>query len=268
MKRKILAVTILAVALLLGACQSSAPAAENTTAKEASGLGERTYIAGLDDTFMPMGFRDDKGELVGFDIDLAKEAAKRMGITIDFLPIDWDVKEAELDAGNIDFIWNGFSITPEREEKILFSKPYLDNRQIIVTLADSPVKTKADLAGKSVSVQGESSALEAVQKDTAFVESLDGGALIEFPTNVECFKDLEATRSDAVVADEVLARDYMKRNGEEKYRVLDEDFGEEEFAVGMRLSDTALKEALDKALDDMKADGTYDTIKAKWLSEN
>lgn len=230
-------------------------------------LGGKTMVLGLDDTFVPMGFRNEKNEIVGFDIDLAKEVAKRCNFKLEFQPVDWNLKEAELDSGNIDFIWNGYSVTPEREEKVAFSEPYLDNKQIIITLADSPVESKADLAGKTVTVQGESSALEAVQKDQAFVDSL-GKPLVEFPTNIECFADVEAGRSDAIVVDEVLARDYMKKNGEEKFKVLKDDFGEEVFAVGMRKGDTELVDAVNKALAAIKADGTFDEIRGRWFAEN
>ena len=260
----------LLVGILLTGCGGANKANNGGEEKETKGSTDvkgKTFILGLDDTFVPMGFRNESGELVGFDIDLAKEVAKRAGFELEFQPVDWNLKEAELDSGNIDFIWNGYSVTPEREEKVAFSTPYMDNKQIIITLADSPVNSKKDLEGKMVTVQGESSALEAVQKDGEFVASL-GGDLVEFPTNIECLKDVEAKRSDAIVVDEVLARDYMKKNGEEKFKVLDEDFGEEVFAVGMRKSDKALVEAVNKALEDIKKDGTFDEIYGRWFAEN
>lgn len=227
---------------------------------------KETLVMGLDDTFAPMGFRDEKGNLIGFDIDLANEVAKRIGVTIEFQPIDWSMKETELNAGNIDFIWNGYTITAERQEKVAFTKPYLENSQIIVTMADSPIAGKADLAGKNVAVQAESSALDAINADSDVAQSF--GELSEFSTNNEAFSDLEAGRSDALVVDEVLARFYMKQNGQEKYKVLDEDFGDEEYGIGIRKADTELLEKVDKALDDMKKDGTYDEIYKKWFAEN
>ena len=189
-----------------------------------------------------------------------------MGIELDFQPVDWTMKEQELESGNIDFIWNGYSITPEREEMVAFSEPYMDNRQIIVTQNDSPVNSKADLAGKRIAVQGESSALKAVMEDAAFVDTL-AEVPVEYATNVECFKDVEAGRSDALVVDEVLARYYMKENGEENYKVLDENFGEERYAVGMRKDDVALKSALDQAMKEQKEDGTYDKIYATYFAK-
>ena len=262
--------------ILLVGCSGGANKQENKEAndggnnakQEAAGELDKskTYVLGMDDTFAPMGFRDEKGELVGFDVELAQAAAKEMGIKIECQPIDWTVKETELDSGNVDFLWNGYSITPEREKKVLFSDPYMDNRQIIITLKDSPVNSKADLAGKRITVQGESSALEAVMKDDAFVKSL-AEPPVEYATNTECFKDIEAKRCDAIVVDEVLARYYMKQNGEENYKVLEDNFGEEKFAVGMRKDDAALQEALNKALTKLKEDGTYDEIYKKYFAD-
>jgi polar amino acid transport system substrate-binding protein len=258
---KLMALFVLVVCLMVGCSNSN----EASSKDDASGE-ETTLIMGLDDTFAPMGFRDEKGNLVGFDVDLAEEAVTRMGVNIEFQPIDWSMKETELNAGNIDFIWNGYTVTDERKEKVAFSTTYLENSQIIVTLADSTVNKKSDLAGLSVAVQAESSALDAVNQEPDFVQSLK--ELLEFSTNNEAFNDLEAGRSDAVVVDEVLARYYMKQKGEENYKVLEENFGDEEYAVGLRKDDTETLEKLNAALDEMKKDGTYDEIHAKWFSEN
>ena len=223
-------------------------------------------IMGLDDTFAPMGFRDEKGDLVGFDVDLANEVAKRIGVTIKFQPIDWSMKETELNAGNIDLIWNGYSITPLRQEQVAFTKPYLENSQIIVTLADSDIMTKADLAGKNVTAQAESSALDAINAEPDVAASF--GSLVEFSSNNEAFSDLESGRSDALVVDEVNARYYMKQLGEEKYKVLEEDFGDEEYGIGVRKNDTELLKKINDAIDEMKSDGAYNTIYGKWFAEN
>ena len=189
-----------------------------------------------------------------------------MGIQVDFMPVDWNYKEAELEAKNIDFIWNGYSITPEREKAVLFSKPYMDNTQLIIVPEDSPIETKADFKGKKVTLQADSSALEAVKKDQAFVDSL-GGPLVEYPTNIEAFKDVEAGRSDGLVVDEVLAPDYLKKNPQVKMKILEENFGQEEFAVGMRKEDKALAEELNKALDQLKENGKFEEIRGRYFSK-
>lgn len=226
---------------------------------------KKALIMGLDDTFAPMGFRDEKGELVGFDIDLSKEIAKRIGVEIKYQPIEWSMKETELITGNIDLIWNGYSITKLRQEEVAFSKPYLANSQIIVTLSNSQVATISDLEGLTVATQAESSALDAAKSKVGFVESVKGGKLIEFSTNNEAFNDLEAGRSDAIVVDEVLARYYMNQNSSDKYTVLEENLGPEDFAVGLRKEDKELLKQINDAFDDMRSDGTYDEIYDRWF---
>ncbi|MDD2494726.1 MAG: amino acid ABC transporter substrate-binding protein [Tissierellia bacterium] len=269
---KLLTLLLLVATLIIGCSNNESEtiiggADAPTDTNVSSSTGEKTEIVmGLDDTFAPMGFRDDNGELVGFDVDLANEVAKRIGVAIKFQPIDWSMKETELNAGNIDLIWNGYTITPERQEKVAFTKPYLENSQIIVTLADSSINTKEDLSGKTVCVQAESSALDAINAEPDVAASFKD--LFEFSTNNEAFNDLESGRSQALVVDEVLARYYMKQKGEENYKVLEDDFGDEEYGIGVRKDDTELLENIDKAFDEMRNDGTYDEIYAKWFSEN
>ena len=263
----LLCLLFLLAALIVGCSDNGQASAQPYERLEQNPESEKnSNIMGLDDTFAPMGFRDERGNLVGFDIELANEAAKRMDITIEFQPIDWSMKETELNAGNIDFIWNGYSVTGERKEKVAFSAPYLKNKQIIVVLANSDIKSKDDLDGKNIAVQAESSALDAINSEPEFVKKVN--ELSEFSTNNEAFMDLEAKRSDALIVDEVLARYYMKQNGQENYKILNEDFGDEEYAVGLRKSDTKLLEKLNTAFDEMKNDGTYGQIYARWFSEN
>ncbi len=256
---------ILVGILLLSACGSN----NITISTDLDGIKERGYIVmGLDDTFAPMGFRDGSGELVGFDVDLAREVFNRAGLEVEFQPIDWSMKETELNSGNIDLIWNGYSITEERKEKVSFTQPYLENKQITITLANSDIKVKENLKNKKVAVQNGSSTLDAIMKYPDIVSEFDSGEPVLFDTNNEAFMDLEAKRSDAVVADEVLARYYVKQRGEEKYKVLEDDFGKEEYGIGVRKSDTELLKLLNDILDEMKADGSYDEVYSKWFSEN
>lgn len=231
-------------------------------------LQDKGYVVmGMDDTFAPMGFRDKNNEIVGFDVDLAKEVFKRVGLEVRFQPIDWTMKETELKSGNIDLIWNGYSITEERKEKVAFSDPYLENKQVIITLADTAISTKADLKGKKVAIQNESSAVDAVNTEPELVASFAGGEPVLFDTNNEAFMDLEAKRSDAVVADEVLARYYIKQRGVEKYKVLEENFGEEEYGIGIRKEDTQLVAEINKAMEAIKGEGKYDEIYQKWFAK-
>ena len=264
MKRWKTLYAMLGVMLLVCGCQSvEAPAQD-----ESEALLERGYlVVGVDDTFAPMGFRDENNELTGYDIELARAVGEKLGVEMRFQTIDWSMKETELNAGNIDLIWNGYSITESRRQQVAFSEPYLQNRQLIITLADSDIRTRSDLAGRVVAVQKESSALEAVMADEALSASLQGGAPVEFDTNIDCFMDLEAGRSDAIVVDEVLARYVMSQRGIEQYNVLDEDFGSEEYGIGMRKSDQLLQQRINEAMEQCEQDGTVAALQAKWFGE-
>lgn len=264
---KLLIVSMLITAMSLGfmGCEKAVDSNSEGTNEDKQ---KTDFIVGFDDTFVPMGYRNEKGEVVGFDVDLAKEVGKRIGLEVKFQPIEWSMKETELNSGNIDVIWNGYTITEERKEKVTFAKPYLENRQVIITLAGSDIKTKADLAGKKVAAQNGSSSVDAISKETDILKSLKNGALILFDTNNEALMDLEAGRSDAVVADEILARYYMKQRGAEKYNVLEEDFGQEEYGIGFRKTDTELIKKVDEALDAMREDGACADISKKWFGEN
>ncbi len=199
-----------------------------------------------------MGFRDEKNELVGFDIDMAREAAKRLGLEVEFKPIDWSAKEAELSGKRVDALWNGLTITEERKQNIAFTAPYMENHQIIVVPAGSEIKTKADLAGKVVGAQEGSSAVDAIKKEEAVFKSFK--ELKTFGDNVAALMDLSTGRLEAVVVDEVVGR-YDVAKKPELYTVLDDNFGTEDYGVGLRKEDTELLAKLDEAMKGMKQDG-------------
>lgn len=264
MKKRILLLTtgLMVAGLFVGCGKKEEPAA---AAPAPAAATVKAIVIGLDDNFPPMGFRNDKNELVGFDVDLAKEAGKRLGAEVTFKPIDWSAKEAELNGNRVDVLWNGLTITEERKANILFTSPYLENRQIIIVTDKSPIKTKANLAGAVVGVQDGSSAVEAIQKDAATLKSIK--ELKKFGDNVTALMDLTAGRLNALVVDEVVGRYYAaKKPGD--YRILDENFGTEDYGVGMRKGDTELAGKLQKALDDMKADGAAATISTKWFGKD
>ena len=265
--KKLASIALLSLGVLLTGCskqESAAPAAAPAPAAAAPAAVTK-IVVGLDDNFPPMGFRDEKNELVGFDIDMAKEAAKRLGVQVDFKPIDWNAKEAELSGKRVDALWNGLTITEERKQNIAFSAPYMENHQIIVVAADSAIKTKADLADKVVGAQEGSSAVDAVKKDEAVFKSFK-----EFKTfgdNVTALMDLSAGRLNAVVVDEVVGRYYVAKKPDQ-YAVLEDNFGTEEYGVGLRKDDTELLGKLDKVLTDMKADGAAAKISEQWFGKN
>ena len=265
--------TVSVSAMLLSACggnsnSNTAPATDNAAASGAQTSANTTLptkiVVGLDDNFPPMGFRDDKNELVGFDIDMARAAGAKMGIEMEFKPIDWSAKESELKSKRIDMLWNGLTITEERKKNIAFSKPYMENHQIIVVSANSAVKVKTDLNGKVVGVQDGSSAIPAIEADEI---SKSFKELKKYGDNVTALMDLGTKRIDAVVVDEVVGRYYVAKKPTE-YVVLEDHFGTEEYGVGMRLEDTALQAKLQEALDGMKADGTSAKIANQWFGKD
>lgn len=260
----LLMMSLTAGALLAGCGRNEpAPSAQPQAAPPAAAASGKIVI-GLDDNFPPMGFRNEKNELVGFDIDLAREAAKRLGVEVEFKPIDWSAKEAELNGRRVDALWNGLTITEQRRQNIGFTSPYMENHQIVVVPANSAIRTKADLAGRTVGVQDGSSAVDAVQKD-AVAGSIK--ELRKFADNVTALMDLSAGRVDAIVMDEVVGRYYTaKKPGE--YQVLDDHFGTEEYGVGTRKDDTELLAKLQKAMDDMKQDGSAARISTEWFGKD
>lgn len=258
---KKLIVLLLGLFLLAGCAQKK----EEDSFEALKEKGE--IVIGLDDTFVPMGFINEKGELVGFDVDLAKEIFTRIGITPKFQAIDWSLKETELTSGNIDLIFNGYTITDSRKEKVNFSDPYMDNRQIIITMATSDINSKNDLAGRVVSVQKESSAFDAVTAEKYVVTNLKDGQLITFDSNLELFLDLEAGRSDAIVLDEVFAKYVLLTKNADEYRILDDNFGNESYGIGFRKADITLRDKVNETLKEIIADGTFDTIKKVYIND-
>ncbi|WP_181884519.1 amino acid ABC transporter substrate-binding protein [Neobacillus piezotolerans] len=230
-----------------------------------SGKGKGdTLVIGIDDKFAPMGFRDENNELVGFDIDYAKAAAEEMGMKVKFQPIDWKTKESELSSGRIDLIWNGYTITDDRKKKVLFTKPYLENAQVVVTLADSNIKKLADLEGKVVGLQSLSSAADALDANPVKSKIKE---VTEFADNVMALGDLKSGRLDAVVIDEVVI-DYYAAKQENTFKILDESLAPEQYGIGVKKGNEELLEKLQKALDKMNEDGTAAEVSKKWFGED
>lgn len=224
-------------------------------------------VLGLDDSFPPMGFRDTDNTIVGYDIDLAKEVTKRMGVELVITPIDWDYKERELNDGNIDCIWNGMSVDDERKEKMNLSEPYMENRQVVVTLSASGINDLAGLSGKSVLLQAGSTAVGALDSRKDVKDSVKEAT--EVPDNVQAMMELGQGTGDAVVMDEVVARYYIsKSDNPDQFKILEEVLSDEVYAVGFRKNDQSLRDEVQKILGEMKADGTLKTITEKWFGSD
>lgn len=231
---------------------------------EKSNIEDRTtFTVGFDAEFPPYGFMDEDGTYTGFDLELAEEVCKRRGWSLVKQPISWSVKDMELSSGAIDCIWNGFTING-REEEYTWTNPYVNNSQVFVVASNAGIASQADLAGKTVAVQSDSSALKALQGDDnkALLDSFND--LIEIAEYNTAFMDLEMGAVDAVAMDIGVAKVQIASRKEGEYKILDDYLSEEQYGIGFLLGETELKDAVESTLLEMVADGKFDEIAKKW----
>lgn len=238
--------------------------ADTTAAETAAEAAGGTLIVGFDQDFPPMGFVGDNGEYTGFDLDLAKEVASRLGLEYKAQPIAWDSKDMELESGNIDCIWNGFTITG-REDDYTWTTPYMANKQVFVVANDSDIKSQADLAGKVVEVQADSSAEAALKENQDLANTF--GQLLTTPDYNTAFMDLEQGAVDAVAMDVIVAGYQIKQRNAD-FKILDDSLSEEEYGVGFKKGNTELRDKVQGALEEMAADGTLAKISDEWFGED
>ena len=242
---------------------NNAAAEEDNSLQKVKDAGK--LVLGLDDTFAPMGFRDENGEVVGFDIDLAREVANRLGVALEIKPIEWSSSILSLNKGDVDVLWNGVTINEARKQQINFSKPYLNNKLVIVkAVDDNTINSKDDLSGKVLGVQVGSND-EALTADPS---SKNAKEIRRYDVNVNAFLDLQAKRIDAVVIDEVAAQYYIAEKKAPFVVVENSPLTEELYGIGFRKSDAKLLAEVDKILDEMRADGTASKISEKWFAKD
>lgn len=266
-KVSIVLVLVLIMSIFAVGCGGGAaeePAGETDTSL--TDLQDRgVMIVGIDDQFPPMGFVGEDGEITGFDVELSKLVAEKLGVEAEIQPIDWSAKEMELNSGNIDVIWNGYTITAERIEQVEFTKPYLNNEQVLVVAADSAYQSKADLEGKIVGAQVESAGLSALNADTDFVGTL--AEVPEYDDYMMALLDLGSSRLDGIAIDKIYIG-YTMSQEPGKYRMLDESLADEYYGIGCAKGAVALREAIDKAMDELYEDGSIEALSTKWFGEN
>lgn len=239
-------------------------AGTEAASSEAAAATGGTFTVGFDQDFPPMGFVGDDGEFTGFDLAAAAEVAKRLGKEVKYQPIAWDAKDMELNSGTIDCIWNGFTMNG-REDDYTWSDPYMKNDQVIVVKADAGIEALADLAGKVVDVQTDSSAQAALNDKPELSGSF--GQLITVADYNTAFMDLESGAVDAIAMDNVVASyQIQKRNAD--FKVLDEAIAAEEYGIGFKKGNDELKDAVQKALEEMAADGTLANISNEWFGKD
>ena len=256
----ILAAALLAASLV--GCAKKGGSADNSLAQlKARGV----FVLGLDDSFPPMGFRAENNEIVGFDIDLAKEVAKRLGVQFKAQPINWDSKEQELNTGKIDCIWNGLTITEERKKALSFTKPYLANKQVVVVRKGSGLNSLSDMYGKTIALQSGSSAEDAVNDTPDFQKGVKN--IVFLDQNLMALNDLAIGGVDGVVMDSVVAEYAIAESGMPLV-TLDESLASEEYGIAFRKNDVKLTDEVQKILEEMAADGTVARISTAWFGSD
>lgn len=267
MKKIILAALTVATSLTLAACASnSTQNADNWATYEK----EKSITIGFDETFVPMGFKDKSGQYMGFDIDLATAVFDEYGIAINWQPINWDLKETELNNGKIDLIWNGYTMTEERAEKVLFTTPYMANEQVLVTKKSSGIENFAGMSDKVLAAQSGSSGYHALsEKPEVLKDLITDKEAVQYETFTQALIDLKADRVDGVLIDRVYANYYLQEEGElANYNIIASEFDGENFAVGARQADKTLVDNINAAFKDLYASGDFQKISDKWFGED
>lgn len=224
---------------------------------------------GLDDTFVPMGFRDTSGDLVGYDVDLANAVFKELGLKVNWQPIDWAMKETELNTGNIDAIWNGYTITDARKKKVAFSTPYHQATQVVVVKTDSGIVQLPDMKDKIIGLQNASSGEETFNDNPDVLKQyVKDQKAVGYDTFDKAFIDLNAGRIDGLLIDQDYAKYYIAhQDNSEEYRVISGDFPDENMGVGFRKADVTLRENVNRVLAEFEENGQLEAIQTEWFGE-
>ncbi len=271
MIKKLMTVLALAVAaLFLVACGSNKAKEKTSKDNWKTYQEKKTVTIGFDNTFVPMGYKDKSGKNVGFDIDLANAVFKEYGIKVKWQAINWDLKETELDNGNIDMIWNGYSVTKEREKKVAFTNSYMKNEQVLVSKKSSNITDFKDMKDKVLGAQSGSSGYEAFSANPKVLKDFvkDGDAT-QYETFTQALIDLKNDRIDGLLIDRVYANYYLQEEGDiDQYNIVTGDFEGEAFAVGARKADKTLVNKVNTAFKKLYEEGKFQEISNKWFGED
>ena len=228
--------------------------------------GASVLVVGVDIKQIPLSYTDGQNTISGFEVDMATEAAKRAGMTVEFVPINWAQKEKSLEDGKVNSLWGEIAITPEEKQNILFTKPYMYNSHVFIISSDSNITSKLDLTGLTVgTIQGSEAAADLV-KDSISAQFAGGGPQIFNDSNT-IFTALQSGQIDAVAVDETMGEYYINQNTFD-YKVLPDKLSTVQYAVGVRRDDGRLRNSLQAALDSMVRDGTSKAISMKWFGKD
>lgn len=269
MKKKkylLLIITTVVTFLLIASCGRK----KNNDDQWARIDSDKTIIIGLDDSFVPMGFQDKSGKIIGFDVDLARAVFDLYGIKVDFQPIDWSMKENELQNQTIDLIWNGYSKTTEREAKVLFSDEYMENEQVVVSLKKNNINSFEEMKGKILGAQNGSSGYNSFEEQPALLKDfVKNQSAILYDGFNEAFMDLKSGRIDGLLIDHVYANYYLSHEDNlADYSIVSGDFESEAFAVGIRKTDKKLAEKINTAFSELRKSGKLAEISIEWFGED
>ena len=266
--KKIALVLVSILTFFLTACtqKASDPKQDNWDKYQEQG----SITIGFDNTFVPMGFEEMNGQYTGFDIDLAEAVSEKLGFKVQFQPIDWDMKETELQNGTIDAIWNGYSATDERREKVAFSIPYMENQQVLVTKKSKQIRSVEDMKDKTLGAQaGSSGYLDFEAQPDLLKNRVKDQKANQYQSFNEALIDLKNDRIDALLIDRVYANYYLQSEGIlNDYNVFSAGFESESFAVGVRPADKRLLQALNQAFIELYKEGKFQEISQKWFGED
>lgn len=262
----VLLLALLASLALMAGCGNN-DAQDGNADADGQDAAKETLVVGLDDAFAPMGFRDEQGNLVGFDIDLATAVADELGMQVEFKPIDWNAKEMELKAGTIDCVWNGMSITPERQENMALTNKYLNNKIVLMALADSDIDVTSakELADLKIGTQVDSSALQMLMANEAYESFKDN--ISEYETYDTAIMDLKAGRVDVIAVDQVLG-EYTNNNLGGEMKECTYSLGDDYYVIGFEKSNTELRDKVNDAIKALIDNGKAAEISSKWFGKD
>ena len=267
-RKKITLVLVFLLAFFLVGCtqKASVPKVDNWNKYQKQG----TITIGFDNTFVPMGFEEKNGQYAGFDIDLAQAVSEKLGFKVQFQPIDWDMKETELQNGTIDAIWNGYSATDERREKVAFTIPYMENQQVLVSKKSQNIQSVSDMTGKVLGAQAGSSGYIDFEAQPELLKNIvKDKKANQYQSFTEALIDLQNDRIDALLIDRVYANYYLETEGIlDQYEIFSAGFESESFAVGVRPADKTLLANLNQAFVELYQDGKFQEISQKWFGED
>ena len=266
--KKIALVLVSFLTLFLTACtqKASDPKQDNWDKYQEQG----TITIGFDNTFVPMGFEEKNGQYTGFDIDLAQAVSEKLGFKVQFQPIDWDMKETELQNGTIDAIWNGYSATDERREKVAFSIPYMENQQVLVAKKSQQIRSVEDMKDKTLGAQaGSSGYLDFEAQPDLLKNRVKDQKANQYQSFNEALIDLKNDRIDALLIDRVYANYYLEKSGVlDQYNVMPAGYEGESFAVGARKADKTLIKKINQGFRTLYKNGEFQKISDKWFGED